>query len=311
LSDDKVLQSLHRIEAGILGDPDLSSLYQESKTEDGVTIFIPNWNHRPYLPRAIHSALCAVGCLREAGFSAEILVIDDASRDGSQKLLRSLQMLYEEPRLKTLSLKQNLGLPRLRNLALQMSRFRYVCMMDADNELVPDNLPLFLRSIIETGAALVHGNLIAKTQGEEVVRLWSSRVATMRLTRNNYIDAFALVDVRKLLRVGGYTSNPRLYGYEDWEMVLHLISEEEMIVFVPVVMGYYHRNPGSMLQETLQKAERKTGSRSEGLPLEDTKRSEEARALMRRMFAQTGTREWDPVRVGYIYHPAVGWIDQW
>jgi len=306
LSDNKVLQSLHRIESGILDDPDLSELCQKSKAGDGVTIFIPNWNHRPYLPRSIHSALHAVGRLREAGFSAEVLVIDDASRDGSQKLLRAIQMLYEGSRLKTLFLKQNLGLPRLRNLALQMSRFRYVCMMDADNELVPDNLLLFLQSIVETGAALVHGNLIAKTQGEEAVRLWSSRVATMRLTEGNYIDAFALVDARKLLRVGGYTSNPRLYGYEDWEIVLHLIAEEKKIVFVPAVMGYYHRNPGSMLQETLQKAERKNDS-----PSEKTKRSEEAKALMQRMFAQTGTREWDPVRVGYIYHPAVGYIDQW
>jgi hypothetical protein len=27
------------------------------------------------------------------------------------------------------------------------------------------------------------------------------------------------------------------------------------------------------------------------------------------MFAQTGTREWDAVNVGRIYHPAVGYID--
>jgi hypothetical protein len=27
------------------------------------------------------------------------------------------------------------------------------------------------------------------------------------------------------------------------------------------------------------------------------------------MFAQTGTREWDAVKVGRIYHPAVGYID--
>jgi len=310
LSDGKVLQSLHRIETGVLDDPDLSRLYQESKAENGVTIFIPNWNHRARLPRSVNSALDAVGHLREAGFSAEILVIDDASRDGSQKLLRAIQMLYEEPHLRTLFLKRNLGLPRVRNLALQVSRFRYVCTMDADNELVPNNLPLFLQSIIETGAALVYGNLIAK-QGEEVIGLWSSRAATMRLTRGNYIDAFALVDARRLLRAGGYNSDPRLYGYEDWEIVLHLISEEEKIVFVPAAMGYYYRIPGSMLQGTLQQTERKAGSHSEALRPEETRRSKETKALMQRMFAQTGTREWDPVRVGHIYHPAVGFVDQW
>jgi len=287
----------------ILDDLDLSELYQESKAPNGVTIFIPNWNHRPYLPRSVGSALCAVGHLKEAGFSGEVLVIDDASRDGSQKLLRSIQMLYGEPRLKTLFLKRNLGLPRLRNLAMKASQFRYVCMMDADNELVSDNLPLFLHSIVETGAALVHGNLIDKL-GEEVWRLRSSRVATMQLTQGNYVDAFALVDAWKLLRVGGYTSNPRVYAHEDWEMVLHLIAEEEAIVHVPAVMGYYYQNPGSMIQETGQKTGQRTHPRSQNFT------SDEVRTLMQRMFAQTGTREWDPLQVGRMYHPAVGFIDQ-
>jgi glycosyltransferase involved in cell wall biosynthesis len=280
---------LYRIESSIIGDPDLSRLHQDSRAEDGVTIFIPNWNHRPYLPRSINSALRAVGHLKEAGFSAEVLVIDDASRDGSQKLLRSIQMLYGETHLKTLFLKRNLGLPRIRNIALQVSRFRYVCLMDADNELVPYNLPLFAQSIMEANAALVYGNLIDK-RGEEVTGLRSGQAVSMRLLKGNYIDAFALVDAKKLLRVGGYTSSPRAYAREDWEMLLHLIAEEEKIVFVPAVMGYYHLSPGSMVQETHAK---------------------EAKALMQRIFAQTGMREWDPVRVGHIYHPAVGFVDQW
>jgi succinoglycan biosynthesis protein ExoO len=285
------VQSLHRIESSVLDDLDLNELYCESKAEDGITIFIPNWNHSSYLPRSIHSALHAVECLQRAGYSAEIIVVDDASRDGSQKLLRTIQMVFDNARLRTLFLKQNLGLPRLRNLALWMSRFRYVCLMDADNELVPDSLPLLLQSIIETGAAVLHGDLLDK-RGKEVLQLRSNEVATMRLTLGNQIDAFALVDARKLLRVGGYSSDPRLYAFEDWEMILHLIAEEERIVFVPVVMGIYHRHHGSMLWET-------KGAR------------EETFALVRRMFAQSGARGWDPVRVGRIYHPAVGYIDEW
>lgn len=292
---ESILRSLHRIESSLLADSDLSKLHKESKAEDGATIFIPNWNHKHYLPRSIRSAISAVGHLKEAGFSAEILIIDDASRDGSQKFLRTIQMLYEEVPLNTVFLKRNLGLPRLRNLAMQMSRYRYVCTMDADNELVADNLPLFLRSIVETGAALVHGNLIDK-QGERVIQLRTSEAASMLLTIGNRIDAFALVDARKLLRVGGYLSDPRLV-YEDWEMVLHLIAEGEKVVFVPVVMGHYHRTPGSMFEETTEKWGPKAGAPSA-----------EMVALIRRMYAQTGTREWDTIQVGHIYHPAVGYI---
>jgi glycosyltransferase involved in cell wall biosynthesis len=296
LSEAKLLQSADRVESSVLSDPGLSGLINESKTENGVTIFVPNWNHRIYLPRALRSALDALGSLRESGYSAELLVIDDASRDGSQKFLRTVGALYEEAPLRSVFLERNLGLPRLRNLAMRMARYRYVCMLDADNELVVGNLPLFVQSAAQTGAALVHGLLLDKREGR-MTGIRSDNVASMRLTAGNYIDAFALVDATKLLRVGGYLADPRL-PHEDWEMLLHLIAEEEQIVFVPVVMGYYHLASGSMYAET---AEDKGPRPRTAAP--------EVVALLRRMFAQTGSREWDDLRVGRIYHPAVGYID--
>jgi glycosyltransferase involved in cell wall biosynthesis len=296
MSENKLLQSANRIEANVLAAPLFSELYNENKAENGVTIFIPNWNHRTYLPQSLRSALDAIGSLQEAGYSAELLVVDDASRDGSQKFLRTVEALYENAPLKCVFLERNLGLPRLRNLAMRMSRYRYVCMLDADNELVADNLPLFVLSASQTGAALVHGLLLDKREGR-MTGIRSDNVASMRLTAGNYIDAFALVDTTKLLRVGGYLADPRL-PHEDWEMVLHLIAEEEQVVFVPVVMGYYHLASGSMYAET---AEDKGPRPRTAAP--------EVVALLRRMFAQTGSREWDDLRVGRIYHPAVGYID--
>ena len=296
MSETKLLQSASRIEASVLAAPVFSESYNESKAENGVTIFIPNWNHRTYLPQSIRSALDAIGALQEAGYSAELLVVDDASRDGSQKFLRTVEALYEDAPLKCVFLERNLGLPRLRNLAMRMSRYRYVCMLDADNELVAGNLPLFVQSASQTGAALVHGLLLDKREGR-MTGIRSDNVASMRLTAGNYVDAFALVDAMKLLRVRGFLADPRL-PHEDWEMLLHLIAEEEQVVFVPVVMGYYHLAYGSMYAET---AEDKGPRPRTAAP--------EVVALLRRMFAQTGTREWDALRVGRIFHPAVGYVD--
>ena len=296
MSEARILQSADRIESSVLANLDFSSLYDESKEEDGVTIFIPNWNHRPYLPRSVRSALLAIKRLEEAGYSGELLVIDDASRDGSQKFLRTVKALYGDAPLETVFLERNLGLPRLRNLAMRMSRYRHVCMLDADNELVADNLPLFLQSGVQTGAALVHGLLMDK-RDRRMTGIRSDDVASMRLTAGNYIDAFALVDAKKLLRIGGYLADPRL-PHEDWEMVLHLIAEEEQVLFVPAVMGFYHLTPGSMYAET-----------AEDKGLRPRSAAPEVKTLLLRMFAQTGTREWDAIRVGRIYHPAVGYLD--
>lgn len=289
MSDPRLYDSLRRIESSTVDRQVPAEGYVADKDAGGATIFITNYNHRAFLPRSLRSALAALGALEEAGFSGEILVVDDASRDGSQKFLRSVQALYNEPRLKTLCLRQNFGQARLRNLGLRMSAFRYVCMLDADNELLAENLPLFLQSIKGTGAAMVYGNLIDEEDGE-VTGARSNMPPTLRLTRANYIDSFSIFDAQRLLNLGGFT---RVHPYvpEDWEMVLHLINEEERMVFVPVVFGYYHKHPLSASRE---------------LSL-----SESGRDTLRRVHAQTGTREWDDVQVGRIYHPDVGFLDEW
>lgn len=290
MSDPRLYASINRIESEALDQQGLERFDQEEKEDGGITIFIPNWNHRAFLPRSLRSALDALRYLEKEGFEAEILTIDDASRDGSQKLLRTVQALYNEPRLKTICLQRNLGLTRLRNLALRACRFRHMCLLDADNELVPANLPLLLRAAHETGAALVHGNLIDKQDGE-VVGARSNMVASMSITRKNYIDGFSIVDVEKALKLGSYSrSSP--YNPDDWEMILHLIFEEENIVFVPVVLGYYYKQALS-------------GSH-ENVPFH-----KDANSSLHRVFAQSGLRDWDSERVGRMYHPDAGYVDEW
>lgn len=286
MSDPSVFRSLSRIESALSTGREPEGVHPEPKDGSGLTIFIPTWNHRPYLPRAIRGALDAVERLEEKGFPAEILVIDDVSRDGSRKLLRSVQDVYGE-RLKTLFLERNLGSARLRNLALRASRFRYLCMLDADNEIIPENVSLFLHAIMETGATLVHGNLIAVEDGE-ATHIKNGERASMRISESSHIDTFALVDVEKMRRAGGY--DPWFYSMEDWEMVLHLIAEEEEIVFVPAVLGYYYIHPTSKFRQ----AKPHLGPLKEHL---------------QRTYFPTGSRSWDPERVGRAYHPDVGWMD--
>jgi glycosyltransferase involved in cell wall biosynthesis len=288
LPDPRLQASVGRIESSLLDLEEFSELFRDDKDPEGLTIFIPNWNHRLLLPRALRSARDSLKHLRREGFSGEILVIDDASRDGSQKFLRSIQAFYNEPRLRTICLSRNFGLTRLRNLALLCSKYRYVCMLDADNELISENVWTFVRAIIETNAALVYGNLILKHDGE--VRASASDMKpTWFLAEQNYIDALGIVDAERLLDVGGY-SRPHPYLPDDWEMNLHLIAEEETFVFVPAVLAYYHTQLLSASTE-------------------NTPHSEAFRAAQKRIYAQSGPRGWDSERVGRMYHPDVGFVD--
>ena len=287
--DPRLHASLGRIESDVAERHLESRDYWHEKDEGGLTIFIPNYNHRLFLPRALRSALDATGILERKGIEAEILVIDDASRDGSQRLLRDVQALYSEARLKVICMERNFGQATLWNVALWASEYRYVLRLDADNELLPENLPTFIRAIKGTGAAMVYGNLINIENGAPS-SLVSHMPATFELMRFNYIDAFSIVDAPRIVELGGVR---RIHPYtpEDRELVLHLIAEEQIIVFVPVILGYYHRHAGSASKE-----------------LNLTISGKEA---LRRVYAQTGLRDWDSERTGRIYHPDVGYVDEW
>lgn len=216
-------------------------------------------------------------------------MIDDASLDGSQKLLRSVQALYEEPRLKTLCFGQNVGVARLRDLGIRAATFRYVCMMDADNEIVPDNLPLLLRSMVDTGAAMAYGNLVELEDGA-VAGIRSNMPVVPGLKKARRIDAFSILDTRKV--PGQETTvemDPDPDSPEGWDMALHLLSEGDLVVFVPVVSGYYRTHSMSAGEKLRHFNDESVASR----------RANSGDERQRRLLPS-----------GRTYHPDVGFLDE-
>jgi len=267
----------------------LPSKFQQAPV--GLTIMIPNWNHRGFLPRSISTARESIAAVRQLGYPGEVLVIDDASRDGSGRLLRSLDGFYGWDDVSVLLLQENLGLSEVRNLGLELSRFSHVLFLDADNEVFPSGVATLFRAALDTRAVYCYGNLLDIQQGR-VVGIRSNEAPTLRLTVENYIDALALVDAKQALALGGYAHDPRFGFFEDWEFALHMVAEESEITFVPTVVGNYHVLPLSMITES------------------DVPKRERFTAQMRRVYAQSGTREWDPERVGRVYHPDIGYLDE-
>jgi glycosyltransferase involved in cell wall biosynthesis len=250
---------------------------------DRVAICIPNWNHAKFLPRSIGSAVAAAHRLAEIGVGCDIIVIDDASRDGSQRLLLSLALQEPEGIIDIILSERNHGLAASRNRLIAHAKARYICFLDADNELFPDNLPIFLRAIRETGAAVVYGALL-RHDGRKSVGFLSNDFVHEQIYEHNYIDAFALYDADVLRKVGGFQEDLR--SHEDWDMFLHLIAEGKELIFVPVCMGYYFVNDNSMLaNDTFQHKDmhRIYNQRNTGFPL-----------------------SWRNSRK--MYHPDIGWL---
>jgi glycosyltransferase involved in cell wall biosynthesis len=231
----------------------------------------------------------AVDVLRGEGLPAEVLVIDDASRDGSQTMLRQLESLYYDAGLRCLAFCANGGLSASRNQALNYARYRYFVFLDADNEVIPENLPLFIRTLEQTHAAAAYGNLLLRTPTAHHAHsiMNNESFQTKQFGVHNYIDAFSVWDSDQLRDAGGYDTSLNIVS--DWEIWLHLATNGRKIVFVPAVLGYYYILPVSMVTDQHQ------------CDLE--------RARLRRIFNQVQAREFLTTNTCHLrYHPALGYL---
>lgn len=256
--------------------------------QDGVTIAIPNWNHEVLLSRSVLSALRSVAILRERGVPGEVLVIDDFSRDGSLTLLRQLEAMYHKDGFRLLAFGANGGLIPSRNQALISARYRYIAFLDADNELIPENLPTVVETLERTKAAAAYGNLLVRTpSADRAHTVLNNESFQGKIFDGNYVDAFAVFDRFQLVDVGGYEAS--CPSWEDYELWLHLATNGRRIVFVPIALGYYYALPESMSQE-----------------FEKHKALE---SRIRRIFNQLSVRKATKINTLNVkYHPAVGYL---
>ena len=95
-----------------------------------LTVQIVNWNAREPLRAALRSILS-----HPPRFPYEIVVLDNASSDGS------VQMLEKEfPEVRLLVSEQNLGFSKGHNLAARAARGKYLFILNPDTEVIPPAL---------------------------------------------------------------------------------------------------------------------------------------------------------------------------
>ncbi len=99
------------------------------------SIIIVSWNVREYLRKCLASLP-----RHPAGFSVEVLVVDNASTDGSLEMIRE-----EFPWVTILPLKSNRGFARANNAALSKAQGKYVFILNPDTELKAGALETLIR----------------------------------------------------------------------------------------------------------------------------------------------------------------------
>ena len=108
-----------------------------------VSVLVPAWRAERWLERAVRSALA------QEGPSLEVIVIDDASPDGTAAV--AARLAAEDPRVRLIRNPANLGPGASRNAGAKAARGRWLALLDADDAFAPGRLDRLVRLAEEEG----------------------------------------------------------------------------------------------------------------------------------------------------------------
>lgn len=210
-----------------------------------VSVLATVYNYADHIEGALDSLIA--GWYRDI----EVVVVDDASQDASAAQVRGWMRIHPRTPSALLRHPTNRGLPHARNTALGFARGELVFILDADNRLYPHGLERLVTALDADGdAAFAYGlhQRFTSAGPADLMNLWPWEPE--RLRAGNYIDAMALVRASVLRRVGGYTTDQRMHGWEDYDLWCHLAELGERGVFVPEIVARYRSARHSMLSVT-------------------------------------------------------------
>jgi glycosyltransferase involved in cell wall biosynthesis len=188
-----------------------------------ISVVLATYDRRHSLPRAIASVLA------QDGVRFELIVVDDASRDGTVDYLATLC----DPRIRTITAERNGGPSAARNLGLKAARAGIVAFLDSDDAYLPRRLATPLAAfaadaglVCTLSSAIRHDRKRSREARIPAVRLAAPAFEWALICDLVPVEATSITVRREAaLAVGGFCERLRLI--EDREFLIRLARHGE------------------------------------------------------------------------------------
>ncbi|MBT52854.1 MAG: glycosyl transferase [Mameliella sp.] len=222
------------------------------------TIIVAAWRAEDTLGRSVRSALA-----QDIG-SLEVIVVDDASPDGTSRAAREL--MAGDPRVRLLTLDRNGGPSAARNAAIEAARGEWLAVLDSDDQMQPERLLRMITFAESVGADCVYDDL--QPVDPEGRPLGSSHLAALAIHSPQKwpIERFltgcralpgqaALGYLKPILRrsfvmQNGLRYDTKLRNGEDFHLIAELLAGGGELWFLPTP-GYLYTHRDESISRRL------------------------------------------------------------
>lgn len=208
------------------------------KEEPLVSIITPVYNCEKYVEETIKSVL-------SQGYENwEHLIVDDASTDGTRKLLDKYQDI--DPRIKVIHLEQNGGVANARNVGIYTAKGEYVAFLDSDDLWKENKLEQHMKFIRDNHLYFSYTAYdVMDEQGRYLKSITPSklRVNYEQLLYTNVIPCCTVIIKAELIKK---EKMPKI-KHEDYAAWLNVLKNNGIeAVALPETLSKYRKVKGSV-----------------------------------------------------------------
>lgn len=196
-----------------------------------VSVLVPAKDEADNLPEFVQRCAQALG---SAGFSFEVIVVNDGSRDGTDRVLRDLERQY--PFLEVVTHRRQRGIADALRSAGDVARGDVFVFYPADLQYLPENIPELVAPILENRADIVTGTKQGKYEKAFVSRVYNGLCRWLfgvRVTDLNSVKAYR----REVMQ--GVPLRP------DWHRFMVVIAAADGFRLTSLPVPLYPRRAGT------------------------------------------------------------------
>lgn len=206
-----------------------------------VSVILPAYNRETLVARAIDSVLA------QTFGDFELIVVDDASKDGTRAVLETYR---DHPKVRLILSDVNRGGSGARNLGIEAAKGALIAFQDSDDVWLPHKLAAQVAALeANPEAGLCYsGSLFSEGTSsyyipEPVFSRFDGDMSGEILRRNTTSTQTLLMRRAVLERTGAFDAT--LKRFQDWDLMIR-VAQETPFVFLPEVMVVIFATPGNI-----------------------------------------------------------------